>query len=650
MARASAAENAALFFIQVRQDCREALCKALIIVHVRGMIGHASNVLLILSQPLSNARSADRDRHLPLHRHRGQHRALGAAARGDARGARSATTRCSSRPSPSTAASTFGHAARATAASPSSPRPPTPSRPPLAVQRALHAEPWPTPAPLRVRMALHTGEAELRDGDYYGSAVNRCARLRGDRRTAARCCSPRRPSELVRDALPASASLRDLGEHRLQGPGRARARLPARRTRTCRPTSRRCARSTPAPQPADPADAAHRARAGSWPRSPAPAAPRRRPAADADRPGRHRQDPPGASRSPPSCSTTSRDGVFFVELAPISRSGAGRLDDRPGARRREDGGRPLLETPEGASARRGSCCWCWTTSSRSSPAAPLVAELLAACPDLKVLVTSRERAARLRGEHEYPVPPLALPDAGARRHAGAAAQQYAAVRAVRRAGAGGPSRLRADRRERAGRGRDLRAPGRAAAGDRAGGGAGHACSRPQALLAPPGAPAAAADRRRARPAGAPADAARHDRLELRPARRRASRRSFRRLAVFVGGCTLEAAEAVCSADGDRARRAWTACESLRRQEPAAAGRRRWTASRASRCWRRSASTRWSGWRRAARRRDCDAAHAAYFLALAEAAEPAAAGRRSRRRGWSGWRPSTTTCGRRWRGA
>src|SRR3712207_8100803 len=30
----------------------------------------------------------------------------------------------------------------------------------------------------RVRIALHTGEADLRAGDYYGTAVNRCARLR----------------------------------------------------------------------------------------------------------------------------------------------------------------------------------------------------------------------------------------------------------------------------------------------------------------------------------------------------------------------------------------------------------------------------------------------------------------------------------------
>src|SRR5205814_9822158 len=47
-----------------------------------------------------------------------------------------------------------------------------------AIQAALHAEEWPTPAPLRVRAALHAGEAERRAGDYYGPAVNRCARLR----------------------------------------------------------------------------------------------------------------------------------------------------------------------------------------------------------------------------------------------------------------------------------------------------------------------------------------------------------------------------------------------------------------------------------------------------------------------------------------
>src|SRR5919202_1511 len=38
-----------------------------------------------------------------------------------------------------------------------------------AIQRAFAAEPWPLPEPLAVRIGLHTGEADLRDGDYHSS-------------------------------------------------------------------------------------------------------------------------------------------------------------------------------------------------------------------------------------------------------------------------------------------------------------------------------------------------------------------------------------------------------------------------------------------------------------------------------------------------
>src|SRR5262249_37763337 len=44
-------------------------------------------------------------------------------------------------------------------------------------QLALQREPWGESGPLRVRMGLHTGAAELRDGDYFGTEVNRAARL-----------------------------------------------------------------------------------------------------------------------------------------------------------------------------------------------------------------------------------------------------------------------------------------------------------------------------------------------------------------------------------------------------------------------------------------------------------------------------------------
>ena len=47
------------------------------------------------------------------------------------------------------------------------------------LQRSLTQEPWPDGAQIRVRMGLHTGDAHARDGDYFGIAVNRAARIMG---------------------------------------------------------------------------------------------------------------------------------------------------------------------------------------------------------------------------------------------------------------------------------------------------------------------------------------------------------------------------------------------------------------------------------------------------------------------------------------
>ncbi len=71
-------------------------------------------------------------------------------------------------------------------------------------------------AVLPVRMGLHTGEAELRDGDYFGSTLNRCARLMGVAHGGQIVCSAV-TAELVRDR----DDLRDLGEHRLRDLSRA---------------------------------------------------------------------------------------------------------------------------------------------------------------------------------------------------------------------------------------------------------------------------------------------------------------------------------------------------------------------------------------------------------------------------------------------
>lgn len=47
------------------------------------------------------------------------------------------------------------------------------------LQREISAAEWPTAEPLRLRAGIHVGDAELRDGDAFGSAVNRAARLMG---------------------------------------------------------------------------------------------------------------------------------------------------------------------------------------------------------------------------------------------------------------------------------------------------------------------------------------------------------------------------------------------------------------------------------------------------------------------------------------
>ena len=82
----------------------------------------------------------------------------------------------------------------------------------LAAQGLLAAERWPTGTPLRVRMGVHTGEAECRDGDYFGTAVNRAARLMAIGHDGQVLCSSA-TAELVGDA---AMSRTDLGTHRLR--------------------------------------------------------------------------------------------------------------------------------------------------------------------------------------------------------------------------------------------------------------------------------------------------------------------------------------------------------------------------------------------------------------------------------------------------
>lgn len=85
----------------------------------------------------------------------------------------------------------------------------------IELQDAIFHEPWALAEPMRIRIALHTGEAELRDGDYFGRAVNRAARLRSQASGGQILCSGA-TAELVIDSLSDDVALVDLGMRQLK--------------------------------------------------------------------------------------------------------------------------------------------------------------------------------------------------------------------------------------------------------------------------------------------------------------------------------------------------------------------------------------------------------------------------------------------------
>jgi predicted ATPase/class 3 adenylate cyclase len=85
----------------------------------------------------------------------------------------------------------------------------------LDVQRALAAEDLSALGGLPVRVAIHTGTADERDGDYFGPAVNRVARLLAIGHGGQVLVSGV-TTDIVQGSLPPQATLRSLGEHQLR--------------------------------------------------------------------------------------------------------------------------------------------------------------------------------------------------------------------------------------------------------------------------------------------------------------------------------------------------------------------------------------------------------------------------------------------------
>ena len=188
------------------------------------------------------------------------------------------------------------------------------------------------------------------------------------------------------------------------------------------------------------------------------------------RPGRCRQDPPGASGPRPTSRAVSATAPGWSSSPTF---GIRRWSATPywppwtcATRLRPSPARCCSPT-----CGTRSCCWWWTTASTCSTAAAwLVDGRPQAAPGVRVLATSREplsvagRARRCRCRRST------LPG----RAPAAAARPGAPERGGARCSPSGrrlrPARLRADRRQPGGRGRAVPPARRAAAGDRAGGG------------------------------------------------------------------------------------------------------------------------------------------------------------------------------------
>jgi predicted ATPase len=238
------------------------------------------------------------------------------------------------------------------------------------------------------------------------------------------------------------------------------------------------------------------------------------------------------------------DGIWFVNLAPISEPSlvVSTIAQTLGVREAE--GRPLLESLQDF-LRPRTLLLLLDNFEQVIEAAPVVGDLLAASSELRVLVTSRI-GLRLRAEQRYPVPPLPLPDPSDLPNQERLAQSSAITLFVQRAQAVQPTFALTDDNTPAVAEICRRLDGLPLAIELA---------AARVAILPPQAMLGRLDQRLKLLTGGARDLpVRQQTLQdaiawsyglLSPA----EQALFRRLAVFVGGCTLEAAEAVSNGAG-----------------------------------------------------------------------------------------------------
>jgi predicted ATPase/class 3 adenylate cyclase len=276
-------------------------------------------------------------------------------------------------------------------------------------QQTLESAAWGETGSLRVRMAVHLGEAEPSGGDYLAPCLNRLARLlaAGHGGQVLLTDAVRRR---VEDRLPDGVVIVDLGRHRLRDllepeaiaqlaiPGLP-VHFPPLATLERHPTN----------LPVQPTELVGRE---------AELAELQDLLAPEDRPGSVRlvtlTGPGGVGKTRLALQAAAdllsafADGAFFVDLAPVSEPTLVLPAIAQSLAVREGGAQTLREAVVGY-LRQKRLLLVLDNAERVTGAAPVVADLLGACPHLAVIATSRVPL-RLRAEREFAVEPLALPD------------------------------------------------------------------------------------------------------------------------------------------------------------------------------------------------------------------------------------------------
>jgi predicted ATPase/class 3 adenylate cyclase len=295
----------------------------------------------------------------------------------------------------------------------------------LATQRALRQEAWGATGPLRVRMALHTGEAELRGDDYFGLTLNRAARLLAASH-GSQILLAHPTWEMVSAYLPNDVELRDLGVHWLKDLSEPEHVYQV---------------VVPDLQADFPPIKTFDAYRSNVPAPPNTLIGRER-EIGAVRSLLQRSDarlvtltgPGGIGKTRLAIQVAAElhvdyaDGIWFVDLAPIRDSMLVLPRIIQALSLKPQDGTPLAQLQ--TYLRDKQMLLLLDNFEQVADAAVEVAKLASACPGLKLLITSR-MALHLYGEHVFELQPLWLPERKQRLHGAdlvAAAEQYAAVR------------------------------------------------------------------------------------------------------------------------------------------------------------------------------------------------------------------------------